>query len=162
MLTNHGLRAKKLWLTRMIFIHVSKSFSPGSGAVSRVRPLNLLLAEHLSNQFQLNSTLSNESVQATHKPNKKSFTQVYISLACALFETKAGLEPCPITFIKSLALFLSATVLFLPWEYLYFFCSIVSDIKADGIIYEERYFKAISRASNSLTVLAPLPRSFIK
>ena len=155
----------------MIFIHVSKSFSPGSGAVSRVRPLNLLLAEQdpfsaISSSplsfIIMHSTLSNESVQATHKSNKKSFTQVYISLACALFETKAGLEPCPITFIKSLALFLSATVLFLPWEYLYFFCSIVSDIKADGIIYEERDFKAISRASNSLTVLAPLPRSFIK
>lgn len=39
----------------------------------------------------------------------------------ALFGTKAGLEPCPITFIKSLALFLSATALFLPWEYLSFF-----------------------------------------
>lgn len=46
-----------------------------------------------------------------------------MSFSCALFETetKAGLEPCPITFIKSLALFLSATVLFLPWEYLSFF-----------------------------------------
>lgn len=44
-----------------------------------------------------------------------------MSLACALFGTKAGLEPCPITFIKSLALFLSATALFLPWEYLSFF-----------------------------------------
>lgn len=44
-----------------------------------------------------------------------------MSLACALFETKAGFEPCPITFIKSLALFLSATVLFLPCEYLSFF-----------------------------------------
>lgn len=49
-----------------------------------------------------------------------------MSLACALFETKAGLEPCPITFIKSLALFLSATVLFLPWESLSFLFHIYS------------------------------------
>lgn len=50
-----------------------------------------------------------------------------MSLACALFETKTGLESCPITLIKSLALFLSATVLFLSWEYLsfFFFISIV-------------------------------------
>lgn len=63
-----------------------------------------------------------------------------MSFSCALFETetKAGLEPCPITFIKSLALFLSATVLFLPWESLSCVISIVSDIKPDGIVYEER------------------------
>lgn len=50
-----------------------------------------------------------------------------MSLAFALFGTKAGLEPCPITFIKSLAFFLSATVLFLPWDiYLSFLCHIYS------------------------------------
>jgi hypothetical protein len=44
-----------------------------------------------------------------------------MSLACALFETPTGLESCLITLIKSLALFLSATVLFKEWEYLSFF-----------------------------------------
>lgn len=59
---------------------VSKSFSPGSGAVPRVRPRNLLLAEQdpfsaISSSplsfIIMHSTLSNESVQATHKPNIK-------------------------------------------------------------------------------------------
>lgn len=59
---------------------VSKSFSPGSGAVPRVRPLNLLLAEQdpfsaISSSplsfIIMHETLSNESVQATHKPNRK-------------------------------------------------------------------------------------------
>jgi len=68
------------------------------------------------------------------------FIYIVMSFYCALFETEtqAGLEPCPITFIKSLALFLSATVLFLPWESLSCVISIVSDIKPDGIVYEER------------------------
>lgn len=58
------------------------------------------------------------------------FIYIVMSFSCALFETEtqAGLEPCPITFIKSLALFLSATVLFLPWESLY--CVISIDRKS--------------------------------
>lgn len=79
---------------------VSKSFSPGSGAVPRVRPLNLLLAEQdpfsaISSSplsfIIMHSTLSNESENATHKPNIKSFTQVYISLPHLWFRTNHAL-----------------------------------------------------------------------
>lgn len=90
---------------------VSKSFSPGSGAVPRVRPLNLLLAEQ--DPFSasplsfiiMHSTLSNESVQATHKPNIK------VSPNCAYLISGSG----PTMHSQPLLLFLEPDTVRATW-----------------------------------------------
>lgn len=96
---------------------VSKSFSPGSGAVPRVRPLNLLLAEQdpfsaISSSplsfIIMHSTLSNESVQATHKPNIKVSPR---NLNCAYLISGSG----PTMHSQPLLLFLEPDTVRATW-----------------------------------------------
>ena len=78
LLTNHGLRAKQLWL--VWFANTTDSFKIFLAGFWCCPPLNLLLAEQdpfsaISSSplsfLIMHSTLSNDSVQATHKPNIK-------------------------------------------------------------------------------------------
>lgn len=68
-----------------------------------------------------------------------------MSLACALFETKTGLESCLITLIKSLALFLSATVLFNLYLSFFFISIVFFWIPNRAVSYMKKEIVDVSR-----------------